>query len=174
MDLQLALVKHQILCSNLVSHKEHWLDGRTLNWGWLRLPLSIFPQRENKIHPKHSVNIPKVWEDWQLIEPLLLSLPYTCLNAACAAPILPASSNDQLEKSPGIVTQYTSTARVMQWTLTVPHWSERHMQFGLVVELTESSKIPKVGIKYPAGFKTLSHASFISLLYCFVSFSSCL
>lgn len=31
MVLQLALVKHQVLCSGPVHHKDGWLDGRTLN-----------------------------------------------------------------------------------------------------------------------------------------------
>ena len=34
MVLQLTLVKHQILCFSLVSHKEGWLVGRTLNCVW--------------------------------------------------------------------------------------------------------------------------------------------
>lgn len=71
MVLRLALVKHQILCSNLVSHKESWPAGRTLNWGcnttWCVM-WNLYNYLWVQFHKEKNAacqicKFPKFWED---------------------------------------------------------------------------------------------------------------
>lgn len=87
MVLQLTVVKHQILCSNLVSHNEGWLGRRTLNWEWNTEQCVMWNSydylwtqlhREKQLHTKH-VNFHKVEEGCLWTEPLLSNHPYRCV-----------------------------------------------------------------------------------------------